>query len=83
MNPCAVKATRRRYQSGGVAVALAPGSPVLPNWDALGHAPILATWEGHMTDESLQVLARRLADGVIVAWLLFTLVSIARNSGWF
>ena len=36
-----------------------------------------------MTDESLQILARRLADGVIVAWLLFTLVSIARNSGWF
>ena len=56
------------------------GAPVPPNWGALGQASQLG---GNMTDESLQILARRLADGVIVAWLLFTLVSIARNSGWF
>jgi len=36
-----------------------------------------------MNDESSQILARRLADGVIAGWVLFTLVSVARNSGWF
>jgi hypothetical protein len=36
-----------------------------------------------MTDETLDRLARRLADLVIASWLLFLVVSIARNNGWF
>ena len=28
-------------------------------------------------------IAKRLADFVVASWVLFTVISIARNSGWF
>ena len=71
----------RDVRGGAASSRQRRGAPVPPNWGALrAEASHLG---GHMADQNLQILARRLADGVIVAWLLFTLVSIARNSGWF
>jgi hypothetical protein len=27
-------------------------------------------------------LAKRLADSIVVGWVIFTLIAIARNQGW-